>query len=400
MDNYIGLKMKRGLALILLFLGGIAYAQQSKTDETLEFNRHWSIGIQGGVAHTIGEGAFSDLLSPAAQISASWNFHHAMALRLGVSGWQGKGLLGVSGESVGYNYKFGQLNADYVLNLAGIFGGYNHKRVVNPYVLAGVGAVYGFSNSEADAHKDRLDYYWEAPKFFFPVRAGLGVDFRLSRVVSLGIEGNVNMLSDRFNSKVGYNPDWQINLLAGLKFNLGKTTKTSQAYADRIAAEEAAKAAALAAEKAEAERLAAEKAAREAAERAEAERLAAEKAAREAAERAMLERDAICKQNSDNIYFTIGSAVIRGIEAQKVRKLADWMMANEDYKVTLVGYADKLTGTTKRNMILSQMRAEAVKDALIEMGINPDRITTDHKGDTIQPFGENIKNRVVVCTLK
>lgn len=393
--------MRKGLIAILLFLSSVAYAQQSKTDEELEFNRHWNIGLQGGVAHTIGEGSFNSLLSPAFQVSTSWNFHHAMALRFGLGGLQGKGVLPFPGEISDYSFRFAQLNADYILNLAGIIGGYNHKRVVNPYVLAGVGAALGYDNAQAGAHKADLDNYWESPLAFVPVRVGLGVDFRLSNVVTLGVESNVNVLSDKFNSKVGYNSDWQINLLASLKFNLGKTTRPSKAYHERIAAEEAAAAAAaLAAERAEAERLAAEKAAREAAERAEAERLAAEKAAREAAERARLERLAMCKENSENIFFTIGSASIRKAEAQKIEKLAQWLNSHSDFTVTLVGHADKLTGTSKGNMVLSEKRAVAVKDALVALGVNEDRIIVEYKGDTVQPFSENVKNRVVLCSLE
>ena len=50
------------IAASLLLLGGVASAQQSKTDETLEFRPHWSLNVQGGVAHTRGESSFSELL--------------------------------------------------------------------------------------------------------------------------------------------------------------------------------------------------------------------------------------------------------------------------------------------------------------------------------------------------
>ncbi len=66
------------IAASLLLLGGVASAQQSKTDETLEFRPHWSLGVQGGVAHTRGEQSFMELNSPAAQLSATYRFHHAM----------------------------------------------------------------------------------------------------------------------------------------------------------------------------------------------------------------------------------------------------------------------------------------------------------------------------------
>ena len=249
------------------------------------------------------------------------------------------------------------------------------------------------------AYKDILEYYWDS-KFFAPIgRMGLGVDFRLGECVSLGIEGNTNVLTDKFNSKRADNVDWQFNVLAGLSFRFGKNTRPSKAYADKLAAEEAAAAAAAAAA-AEAARLAAEKAAREAAERAAAEKAAAEKAAREAAERAAAERAAKAAENSDNVFFTIGSTYIRKAEDAKLVKLADWMKANPDFNVSLVGYADRETGTPKGNEKLSAARAKVVKDRLVKLGVEESRIMTAYKGDTVQPFAENAKNRVVMCTLE
>jgi len=386
------------VASLLLMLGGVASAQESKSNPDLEFRPHWSLGVQGGVAHTRGETSFGELLSPAAQLSVTYRFHHAMGVRFGLGAWQGKGAVLEEGWNT-YSFKFGQVNADYILDLASTFGGFRHDRVVNPYLLAGVGAGYGFNNEEAAAYKDMLEYYWEK-KLFAPVgRAGLGVDFRLGECVSLGLEANTNILTDRFNSKRADNVDWQFNLLAGLTFRFGKNTRPSQSYYDRIAAEEAAAAAAAAAAaKAEADRLAAEKAAKEKAEREAAERAAADKAAREAAERAAAERAAKSAEDSDNVFFTIGSTVIRKAEAEKIEKLAAWMKENPDFKVTLVGYADKQTGTARGNMKLSEGRANKVKAALVKLGVEPSRV--EFKGDTVQPFAENAKNRVVTCTLE
>ena len=390
------------IAASLLLLGGVASAQQSKTDETLEFRPHWSLNVQGGVAHTRGENQFTELLSPAAQLSATYRFHHAMGVRFGLGGWQGKGaaLLSEGGYHT-YAYQFAQLNVDYILDLAEAFGGFNHKRVVNPYILAGIAGGYGFNNEQAAAYKDILEYYWEN-KFFAPVgRAGLGLDFRLGECVSLGLEGNANILTDKFNSKRADNVDWQFNVLAGLSFRFGKNTRPSKAYAEKVAAAEAAAAAAAAeaAARAEAERLAAEKAA---AEKAAAEKAAREKAEAErlAAERAAAERAAKAAENSDNVFFTIGSTYIRKAEGAKLEKLAEWMKANPDFNVSLVGYADKETGTAKGNERLSANRAKVVKERLEKLGIDGSRIMTAYKGDTVQPFAENAKNRVVICTLE
>ena len=392
------------IAVALLAMCSVASAQQSKSDESLEFRPHWSLKVQGGVAHTIGEASFAELISPAAQLSATYNFHHAMGVRVGLSGWQGKGSV-VAADEI-YKFRYGQLNADYVLDLASLIGGFKHDRVCSPYLFAGIGGAYGFDNKEAGElapkYEGSLPYYWENIPLVVG-RFGAGVDFWVSKKVALGLEANGNFYSDKFNSKQATEDllaDWQINLLAGVTFRLGDNTRPSAVYAAAVAAAEAAAAEAAAkaaAEKAEAERLAAEKAA---AEKAAAEKAAAEKAAKAAAEKAAAERAAKAAENSDNVFFTINSTYIRKAEGEKLVKLADWMKANPDFNVALVGYADKETGTPAGNMKLSENRAKVVKERLVKLGVPAERISTAFKGDTVQPFAENNKNRVVICTLE
>ena len=391
---------------VLLTFSSVAFAQQSKSDEKVEFRPHWGWRLHGGASYTVGEAQFGRLISPAAQLSATYNFHHAMGVRVGLGGWQGKGTVVVTDEI--YNFNFLQLNADYVLDLANLFGGFKHDRIWTPYIFAGIGGAYGFDNKQASKyladHSSVLENYWEKAPFFL-VRAGAGIDFWITEKFALGVEANVNGLSDKFNSKAavkGFNPDFQVNAFLGATFRFGGNTAPSKAYAAKIEAEEAARAAAEAAAKAEAERLAAEKAAAEkaAAEKAAAEKAAAEKAAAEAAARAAAERARICAENSTNIFFTIGSSTVRKAEMDKLNKLVEFLLANPDYSVDLVGYADKLTGSAKVNMKVSKARVESVQQKLIKLGVPADRITSSYVGDTQQPFAENDLNRVIVCTVK
>jgi len=85
---------------------------------------------------------------------------------------------------------------------------------------------------------------------------------------------------------------------------------------------------------------------------------------------------------------------------EKIARLAEWLKANPDYQVDVVGYADKETGYAAGNLKLSERRAANVKKALIEKGVEETRIISDHKGDTEQPFEKNSENRVVICTLQ
>ena len=136
----------------------------------------------------------------------------------------------VSPESV-YQYKYLQGNVDVTLDLANLFGKFNYRRTVNPYLFAGVGVNGAFDNGEANALDNQgyaLQNVWSGSKVFVAGRLGLGVDFRFSDCVSFGVELNTNMLSDKYNSKKAGNLDWQFNALAGFTFRFGKNYKKSR----------------------------------------------------------------------------------------------------------------------------------------------------------------------------
>ena len=381
------MKIKHLALLVAMLLCGIsAYAEQpqSKADKTVEFRPYWDLQLQGGAGYTIGEASFGDLVSPAVYLSTNYRFHHAMGIRLGLGGYQGKGAV-LTNATNAYSFNFLQLNADYKLDLTSLIGGFNHKRVCSVYVFAGAGLNYGFNNKQAaelkpvvDAYhnEDTMPYLWNS-KLFVAGRFGLGLDFRVSDMVTLNLEGNSNILCDHFNSKraADRNVDWQFNLLAGVSVSFGKKYDVSKKW---LAEEEARKAAELAAAEAEAARIAAEKA---------------------AAEKAAAERAANIKENSQDIFFTIGSSTIRKTELAKLETLAAWLEAHPDYSVSIVGYADKDTGTSAGNMRLSERRAENVKKQLVANGVAEGRIVMNHKGDTVQPY-EKVLNRVVICTLE
>jgi outer membrane protein OmpA-like peptidoglycan-associated protein len=393
------------LLIVALMCVLSAHAQQSKTDESVEFRPHWDLQLQGGASYTVGESSkIGDLLSPALYLSTNYRFHHAMGVRFGLGGWQGRGFAVLADE--GYAFNFLQLNADYKLDLCGVFGGYNHRRVVNPYLLAGVGFNYGFDNKQANAivagdagEVSKFSYLWDS-KFFVAGRFGAGIDFRVGERVMLNLEANANVLSDKFNSKKAENVDWQLNLLAGVSYSFGKKHQVSQKWVEE---QEAIKAAALlrqqqeeAAEKA---RIEAEEKARIEAEEKAARLRAEQEAAAEAARQAEIRNNNI-EENSEEIYFTIGSYYIRKAESEKITRIAKWLSENPDYRVSIVGYADKETGTSAGNLRLSERRAAAVKAALLKAGIEESRVDFGFYRDKEQPYENPSQNRVVICTLE
>ena len=391
------MKLKSLTLILALALGAqVAFAQQSKSDPSLEFNPHWYGQIQGGAGYTIGETAFKDLISPAGALSLGYQFNPTLGLRFNLAGYQGKGAVVAPLEVYKFNYLQGA--ADLTLNLAQLFG-YKHDRVFNPFVFIGGGAALGFRNGANNVTKTNPKEYfallWEKNMITPVARVGLGADFRLSDAVALTLEVNDNVLSDKFNSKKVGHPDFQFNALAGLKINFGKTTRPSAKYLAELAAAEAA----AAAEKA---RLEAERQAKLAAEKAAAEKAAAEKAAAEkaAAAKAAAEKLA-AEMRQVNTFFTINSYVISDEEAAKLVRYIDWLKANPDVNIAIAGHADKGTGTKRINQKLSEQRAAAVKDFLVERGIAESRIVSVvANGDRIQPFEENDLNRVVISTIK
>ncbi|HOO96063.1 MAG TPA: OmpA family protein [Proteiniphilum sp.] len=193
------------------------------------FNKHAYLQLQGGAAYTLGEAEFKDLISPAAALQLGYKFSPVFGMRAGVTGWQAKGAWVAPAQTYKFNYVEG--NVDVVFDMASLFGGFNPGRTVSPYLFLGGGGAYGFGNDEANKLNTGgyvLEYLWKDSKLFWAARGGLGFDFRLSDAVSLLLEGNVNMLPDRFNSKNANHPDWQFNALAGIKINLGKTYKRTE----------------------------------------------------------------------------------------------------------------------------------------------------------------------------
>ena len=391
------MKLKSLTLILAAVLGAqVAFAQQSTTDPSVEFNPHWYGLIQGGAGYTIGETAFKDLISPAAALSFGYQFNPSLGLRFGASGFQGKGNV-VSPLEV-YKFNYLQGNVDLTLDLANLIK-YDHQRVFNPYIFAGAGVAYGFNNGANNVKQTNPKEYfallWDKHMVSPVGRIGIGADIRLSEAVAITLEVNDNILSDRFNSKKVGHPDYQFNALAGLKINFGKATRPCAKYFADIAAAEAAAAALKAQQEAErAAKLAAEKAAAEkaAAEKAAAEKLAAEKAAAE---------KLAAEMRQVNTFFLINSAVISDEEAAKLVRYIDWLKANPNVKVAIAGHADKGTGNKRINQKLSDQRAAAVKDFLVERGIAETRIVSVvGNGDRVQPFAENDLNRVVISTIE
>ncbi len=78
-------------------------------------------------------------------------------------------------------------------------------------------------------------------------------------------------------------------------------------------------------------------------------------------------------------------------------EVADFMKTHEDVAITVIGYADRETGNPTLNEYYAKGRAENFRRDLVQrFGVDPNRIAVDWKGDRIQPFAENVRNRCVI----
>lgn len=342
-----------------------AFSQESNESEvTYEYHPHFFLQLQGGAAFTVGENSFGELISPAAAVNLGYSFNPLFSLRIGASGWQAKGSWVAPRQD--YKYRYAQGNIDAMLNLTNLFCGFNPKRLFTSYLFVGGGFNHSFHNGEAVAiGSSKLSYLWAPNKNFIVGRAGLGVGLRLSDYVDINVEVNGNILSDKFNSKYGDNPDWQFNALVGITWRFGKSYK--EIIPEPVYVEPAPEP--------EPEPVV------------EPEPTPAP---------APVVQPKVAPFNCD-VFFKINSSTISKDEMTKLDKLVEYLNAHPQATVEVTGYADKGTGTAAVNMRISERRAAAVVAELAKRGIDPSRISSSAKGDTVQPFAVNNDNRVSIC---
>lgn len=90
--------------------------------------------------------------------------------------------------------------------------------------------------------------------------------------------------------------------------------------------------------------------------------------------------------------------IMESDHASKIaEEVAEFMKTHEDVAITVIGYADRETGNPTLNVFYARGRAENFRRDLIQrFGVDPNRISVDSKGDRVQPFSENARNRCVI----
>ena len=77
----------------------------------------------------------------------------------------------------------------------------------------------------------------------------------------------------------------------------------------------------------------------------------------------------------DRVFFGYDSSDLDSDALELLQDQVAWLKQNADVSVTIEGHCDE-RGTREYNLALGEKRAQAVKNYLIGLGINPDRVST------------------------
>ena len=232
-------------------------------------------------------------------------------------------------------------------NLMNMFGGYKPDRVFEIDAYAGGGAVFGFCDS-GNVHDATFN-------------AGLMNTFRLSDQIRLLVNIRGALVGDAFDGEAyileptkkhwlaNHKFDGMFGATVGLTCNLGK-----EASKWRLA-----------------------------------ERTSVYQYDKETIEKIIKEKEYIEKPmpvaEVPEVWFHINFIVDRWDISKKelinINAVADLIKSTPNTKYLVCGYADKQTATPAHNLMLSENRANAVYNALVnEFGVNPDQLVKDYKG--------------------
>lgn len=275
--------------------------------------------------------------------------------------------------------KYWTLNEQVLFNLSNMLLGYNESRVWDfiPYASVGVNR-----NMSANSY---------APVF----AVGILNEFKLNNKWAINLDVNYGIATSDYD---GYsnllpgakpedahsvkglivNHDRALNVEVGLTYNLGKATWNKVPDVEAIKSLSQGQIDALNAQLADAQ--------------SENSRLK-DMLANQKQQQSVAPVSSVTKVVSApvSVFFNLGKdKVASKKDLQNVQAVADAAKAN-NAKIVVTGYADSKTGSAEFNQALSQKRADAVADALVEMGVSRDNIETVAAGgvDTLSPVSYN-----------
>lgn len=370
------MKLKNFFAALALTGTILAPAMAQETEvQSYPFN---FVGVQGGIQATTTNFDVTDLITPTVGLQVGRYFTPQFGGRLSFNGIWNKGGIGSINKT--YDYKYLTSDIDLLFNVNNIFSK-NYDRRWNFILVAGLGLTYAWDNDDIHGlagYTEGNIAPWSDDKFVHNFRVGGIVDYKISKHFSVNLEVDANSLGDRFNSKENNHCDWQPVAMLGLNYTWGRKTVRKPAP---VVEPELAPAPLPEPEPAPAPLPEPEPA----------------PVVTPAPAPVVLTPE----EKHLDLFYDVRSSEISAQDDAQLRKLAQWCKEHNTGKITVKGYADRGTGNPKINKKYSEIRANAVKNALVNTyGIAENQIEVFSYGDTVQPFKENDKNRCVRIDVK
>lgn len=349
------------------------------------FDNVW-IGVAGGI--NLFENSFTDAggINPALDINIGKWVTPSVGLRIGYQGLTASSWTSAQypyfkrmGDDGRYKNAFNTayVHGDVLWNISNAFSGYKETRTWNfvPFLTAGLARSFknGFANNE------------------FAAGVGLLNNIRVSNRVDLTLEVRQLIVKQGYDSSPVGGVAGMTSATFGVSFKLGRTgfkRSHTDEYAGRIATLQTLNDA-LENEKADVENDKAELAAENAALREAVETLQSKPAK---VEKVMLD------VTPGAVFFEIGQTELSPQELFHLDFYLKNVIAQDADKVfTLTGYADRQTGSKKRNQELSKLRVEYVYNLLqTKYGVSADRLVIKAAGSEVDRWGDPLLNRCVV----
>ena len=363
------------LALSVIMAGASMFANAQETENyyTKKATDNIFMGIGVGGMSVLNGGLNSPTLNLNIQvgkyITPTWG------VRAEISGlWQSleKQKYNFFKPNVNYeNYckMFGELNMDAMLNVTNWLGGYKADRAVDFYLFAGPtlnlateGAKFtGKMASENEAQLAASDDM----KVRFGATAGLGLAYNFNSKWALNLEGRFGVTPSIFGAASDCRKaeaTGRVTLGATYTFSGKNFAKVS----DRVIEKEVIK-----------------------------------EVVKEVPVEVIKE---IIKEvpaaGATAVFFKINKAKISPEGMVNIKLMAKAMKSNPNASYKIAGFADKATGTASFNQTLSEKRAQAVYDALVAEGVNPNQLEKVAMGGTDPMFEKAYLNRVVIMEVK
>lgn len=361
--------MKKTLcvAALSLLMSGVVMAQDGNKKQGKI--RSWNfVEAQAGLDWTTTNANITKLLMPQGALSFGHYFTPVVGARLHVSGLQAKSRFESAYYNLDYKWNYLTTDADLLVNISNLFSK-NYARPLNLIFVGGLGLNYAWDNDELmnmRAPAEVVPLAWDDNRLCHNLRAGLRLETNVTKPLGVSLEVAANSLDDRFNSKTNDQDDWMVSALVGISYRFGYTREKPRKVVRQI-----------------------------------------EEEVWEEVPDTILVKDKrpIVKEEQKKIeeviFFEICQSDANAAQGTEkaIKDVADLMKTSEDATFTLTGYADKGTGNPTINKMYAQKRADNVTNKLIkEYGLDPSRLKSDSKGDTVQPFEENDKNRCVIIT--